>query len=33
MECQHLFDTIVGLEDVKNTKPDPESLELALAKT
>lgn len=26
----HLFDTVVGLEDVSNPKPDPESLLLAL---
>lgn len=30
MECEDLFDTIIGLEDVKNTKPDPEPIQLAL---
>lgn len=30
MKCENLFDTIVGLEDVKHTKPDPEPIELAL---
>ncbi|MEK3976264.1 pyrophosphatase PpaX [Psychrobacillus sp. FSL K6-1267] len=28
--CQSLFDTIVGYEDVSNTKPDPEPILLAL---
>ncbi len=30
MGCQSLFDTIVGLEDVSRTKPDPEPILLAL---
>ena len=30
MECEDLFDTIIGLEDVKNAKPDPEPIQLAL---
>ncbi|QFF99987.1 pyrophosphatase PpaX [Psychrobacillus glaciei] len=32
MECGNLFDTIVGLDDVKNAKPDPEPIELALTR-
>lgn len=30
MKCETLFDTIVGLDDVKQAKPDPEPIELAL---
>lgn len=30
MECENLFDTIVGFEDVTHTKPDPEPIQLAL---
>ncbi|MFJ5770380.1 pyrophosphatase PpaX [Psychrobacillus sp. NPDC093180] len=30
MKCENLFDTIIGLDDVKNAKPDPEPIELAL---
>lgn len=30
MKCEHLFDTIVGFEDVEKTKPDPEPINLAL---
>ncbi|SDO33392.1 pyrophosphatase PpaX [Psychrobacillus sp. OK028] len=30
MECETLFDTIVGLEDVTFTKPDPEPVQIAL---
>ncbi|WP_313893003.1 pyrophosphatase PpaX [Psychrobacillus sp.] len=32
MGCEALFDTIVGLDDVQNPKPDPEPIELALEK-
>lgn len=30
MECENLFDTIVGFEDVTHTKPDPEPIQIAL---
>lgn len=30
MECENLFDTIVGFEDVTHTKPDPEAIQIAL---
>ncbi|TQR19974.1 pyrophosphatase PpaX [Psychrobacillus vulpis] len=30
MKCENLFDTIVGVDDVKNPKPDPEPINLAL---
>ncbi|MDF2065142.1 pyrophosphatase PpaX [Bacillus sp. Cr_A10] len=30
MQCENLFDTIVGIDDVKQPKPDPEPIELAL---
>ncbi|MFJ7827646.1 pyrophosphatase PpaX [Psychrobacillus sp. NPDC096623] len=30
MKCETLFDTIVGLEDVTFTKPDPEPIQIAL---
>lgn len=30
MKAAHLFELIVGIEDVKNVKPDPEPIELAL---
>ena len=30
IECETLFDTIVGLEDVTYTKPDPEPIQIAL---
>ncbi len=30
INCEKLFDTIVGLEDITNTKPDPEPILLAL---
>lgn len=30
MKCGNFFDTIVGLEDVQHTKPDPEPIQLAL---
>ena len=30
MECKDLFDTIIGIDDVKNAKPDPEPIHLAL---
>lgn len=30
MECETLFDTIVGFEDVTHTKPDPEPIQIAL---
>lgn len=30
MGCQSIFDTIIGLEDVTRTKPDPEPILLAL---
>lgn len=30
IECDTLFDTIVGLEDVTYTKPDPEPIQIAL---
>lgn len=30
IECEHIFDTIVGFEDVTNTKPDPEPIQIAL---
>ncbi|ALC84509.1 pyrophosphatase [Bacillus sp. FJAT-22090] len=32
MQCENLFDTIVGIDDVKQPKPDPEPIELALKK-
>lgn len=32
MKCENLFDTIVGLDDVKKAKPDPEPIELALTR-
>lgn len=30
INCELLFDTIIGQDDVKHTKPDPEPLELAM---
>lgn len=30
IECETLFDTIVGFEDVTRTKPDPEPIQIAL---
>lgn len=30
MECETLFDTIVGFDDVTYTKPDPEPIQIAL---
>ncbi|WP_144512985.1 pyrophosphatase PpaX [Bacillus sp. FJAT-22090] len=30
MNCETLFDTIIGLDDVTHAKPDPEPIELAL---
>ncbi|MEI4770440.1 pyrophosphatase PpaX [Psychrobacillus sp. FJAT-51614] len=30
MQCENVFDTIVGIDDVKQPKPDPEPIELAL---
>lgn len=30
MDCENIFDTIVGYDDVKHTKPDPEPIEQAL---
>ncbi|WP_342598837.1 pyrophosphatase PpaX [Psychrobacillus sp. FSL H8-0483] len=30
MKCETLFDTIIGFDDVKHTKPNPEPIELAL---
>lgn len=32
MKAEHFFDVIVGIEDVKNVKPDPEPLLLAIEK-
>lgn len=32
LQCGNIFDTIIGLDDVTNPKPDPEPIELALTR-